>query len=153
MSADDSVQPLREVHIDGLAVLKIIKHCNSNLPTLVSGSLLGVDVNGILEVTYSYPFPLVKAKKENSDGNNNNDDDEDKSAGANQEDGREYQTEMMKRLRDMNIDDNCVGWYQSTYLGTNHSNDVLGYQYSFQTSDELADNTAVIMYVIILSED
>jgi translation initiation factor 3 subunit H len=130
-SADPTIKPLREVHIDGLAVLQIIKHCNDNLPTLVSGSLLGVDVNGILEVTYAYPFPVPKGNEE---------------TGYDGSDGVEYQKEMMIRLREMNIDDNCVGWYQSTYLGTMCSNDVVGYQYSFQTSEDLSENTAVIMY-------
>jgi len=131
LSSDPTIKPLKEVHIDGLAVLQIIKHCNDNLPTLVSGSLLGVDVNGILEVTYAYPFPVPKGNEE---------------TGYDGSDGIEYQKDMMIRLRDMNIDDNCVGWYQSTYLGTMCSNDVIGYQYSFQTSEELSDNATVIMY-------
>ena len=41
---------VREVIIDGLAVLKIVKHCNENLPTMVAGSLLGLDVDGVLDV-------------------------------------------------------------------------------------------------------
>lgn len=137
-SEDPTIKPLREVHIDGLAVLKIMKHCNDNLPTLVSGSLLGVDVDGVLEVTYAYPFPVPKGNEE---------------TGYDMRDGVEYQKDMMLRLRDMNIDDNSVGWYQSTYLGTMCSNDVVGYQYSFQTSEDLSDNSAVIMYDPISSAD
>jgi hypothetical protein len=38
-------------------VLKIIKHCRENLPELVTGQLLGLDVNSTLEVTNSFPFP------------------------------------------------------------------------------------------------
>ncbi len=129
--SDPTIKPLKEVHIDGLAVLKIMKHCNDNLPTLVSGSLLGVDIDGVLEVTYAYPFPIPKGNEE---------------SGYDGSDGVEYQKDMMLRLREMNMDDNCVGWYQSTYLGTMCSNDVVGYQYSFQTSEDLSDNTAVIMY-------
>jgi translation initiation factor 3 subunit H len=55
-------EPVTEVVIDGLAVLKIVKHCNDNLPTMVAGSLLGLDVNGILEVTYVYPFLSPQSK-------------------------------------------------------------------------------------------
>lgn len=29
-----------------------------------------------------------------------------------------FQIEMMKNLRDVNVDNNMVGWYQSTYLGS-----------------------------------
>ena len=89
------VERVREVVIDGVAVMKIIKHCNDNLPTMVAGSLLGLDINGVLEVTYTFPYSA--------------DDDDD---------GRDYQIGMMNMLTDVNIDNNCVGWYQSTYLST-----------------------------------
>lgn len=131
---------VREVVIDGLAVLKIVKHCNDSLPTMVAGSLLGLDVNGSLEITYSYSFPVPKVEGENS------------SEGADELDGAEYQIEMMKMLRDVNIDNNCVGWYQSMYLGTICTNDVVGYQYSYQSSEELSDNSIVIMYDPIQSK-
>jgi len=126
--------PIREVIIDGLAVLKIVKHCNDSLPTMVAGSLLGLDVNGALEITYSYSFPVPKGEGEGTSEN------------AEELDGAEYQIEMMKMLRDVNIDNNCVGWYQSMYLGTISTNDVVSYQYSYQSSEELSDNSIVIMY-------
>ena len=110
-------EKVREVHIDGVAVLKIVKHCNDNLPSMVAGSLLGLDVDGILEVTYSYPFPTSK-----SEGDDEKDDLE----------GQDYQLEMMKMLRDVNMDNNCVGWYQSTYMGTYSTNEVVGYQHTYQ---------------------
>jgi len=37
--------------------MKLIKHCHENLPDLVTGQLLGLDVNSTLEVTNSFPFP------------------------------------------------------------------------------------------------
>lgn len=130
---NQAVQPVREVVIDGLAVLKIVKHCNDNLPTMVAGSLLGLDVEGALEITYSYAFPGQKSEGDNVDG-------------VNDLDGAGYQMEMMKMLRDVNVDNNCVGWYQSMYLGTMCTNDVVNYQYSYQSSEELSDNSIVIMY-------
>ena len=123
------VERVKEVVIDGVAVMKIIKHCNDSLPTMVAGSLLGLDINGVLEVTYTFPYGA---------------DDDDL-------DGRDYQIEMMNMLRDVNIDNNCVGWYQSTYLSTMCTNDVVGYQYSYQSSEELSDNSVVIMYDPLLS--
>ncbi len=126
----ESVERVKEVVIDGVAVMKIIKHCNESLPTMVAGSLLGLDINGVLEVTYTFPY----------------------SADDNELDGRDYQIDMMNMLRDVNIDNNCVGWYQSTYLSTMCTNDVVGYQYSYQSSDELSDNSVVIMYDPIRSK-
>lgn len=49
------------------------------------------------------------------------------------------------------VDNNCVGWYTSTYLGTICTNDIVGYQYNYQSSEELSENSVVIMYDPILS--
>src|SRR3712207_265269 len=38
------------------ALLKLSQHCNENSPDMVTGQLLGLNVNGILEVTNCYPF-------------------------------------------------------------------------------------------------
>ena len=131
---------VREVQIDGLAVLKIVKHCDENLPTMVAGSLLGLDVNGVLEVTYAYPFP-APTKSGETDG----------SAEA-ELDGGEYQIEMMRMLRDVHVDNNCVGWYQSMFMGTMSTHEVVDSQYSYQSSEELSDNCVVIMYDAIQSK-
>eukprot|EP00700_Malawimonas_jakobiformis_P000402 EC718484.1.p3 GENE.EC718484.1~~EC718484.1.p3 ORF type:complete len:54 (+),score=5.48 EC718484.1:13-174(+) len=32
-----------QIHLDGLALLKITKHCKENLRRLVSGQVLGID--------------------------------------------------------------------------------------------------------------
>ena len=37
MDGEQASQPIREIIIDGLAVLKIVKHCNDSLPTMVAG--------------------------------------------------------------------------------------------------------------------
>jgi len=116
------------------AVLKIVKHCNENLPSMVTGSLLGLDVDGILEVTYAYPLPSPKAEDGNQDGIQD------------EVDGQDYQMEMMKMLRDVHVDNNCVGWYQSMYMGTYCTNEVVGYQYSYQSAEELSDNSIVLLY-------
>lgn len=128
--------PIREVVIDGLAVLKIVKHCQGSLPTMVAGSLLGLDSDGTLEITYSYAFPVPKSDHD----------------GAKELDGVSYQIEMMKMLRDVNIDNNCVGWYQSTYFGTICTGDVVGDQFNYQSSEDISDNSIVIMYDPIQSK-
>ncbi|CAA7020773.1 unnamed protein product [Microthlaspi erraticum] len=101
IAKDEAVAPpLRVVQIEGLAVLKIIKHCKEFAPTLVTGQLLGLDVGSVLEVTNCFPFPV------------RDDDEEIEAEGAN------YQLEMMRCLREVNVDNNTVGWYQSTVLGS-----------------------------------
>lgn len=142
MSSHLDVNPpklVKEVVIDALAAVRIVKHCHSHLPAMVAGSLMGLDVDGVLEITYSYAFPQPK-----SDGDGN--------ADGEDVDGAEYQIEMMKMLRDVNIDNNCVGWYQSMHMGTIYTNDVVTYQYSYQSSEELSENSVVIMYDPVLSK-
>ncbi|RUS23688.1 hypothetical protein BC938DRAFT_474765 [Jimgerdemannia flammicorona] len=53
----ESSLPLTSVQLDGLVVLKIIKHCREAYPTDVTGQLLGLDVHGVLDVTNCFPFP------------------------------------------------------------------------------------------------
>jgi len=137
--------PITEVHIEGLAVLKIVKHCQESLPHLVTGSLLGLaQESGVLEITHSFSFP------EPRDANSSALDKSDllKSDGAEEEasviDGHEFQLEMMRMLRDNNCDNNCVGWYQSMYLGSYSTHTLLENQLSYQT--DLSPNAVVILY-------
>ena len=113
------------------------------MPKFVSGSLLGLGVkNGVLEITHSFPFPeprddsksdIVKTAIESPI------DDE-----ATDLDGHEYQLEMMKMLREVNVDNNCVGWYQSMYLGSYSTSSLLQNQLSYQT--DLSSNAVVLLY-------
>ena len=80
---------------------------------MVAGSLLGLDRGSILEVTHCFPFPAPDDKDEHGDGSDLSDPNHDPSL-----DGEEYQMEMMKMLREVNVDNNCVGWYKSIYLGS-----------------------------------
>lgn len=47
-------------------------------------------------------------------------------------------------LREFNVDNNCVGWYQSMYLGIYSTLALLKNQWSYQT--ELSSNSVVLMY-------
>ena len=41
------------------------------------------------------------------------------------DDGANYQLEMMRCLREINVDNNTVGWYQSTYLGSFYTEELI----------------------------
>ncbi|KAI7905381.1 eukaryotic translation initiation factor 3 subunit H [Cokeromyces recurvatus] len=110
--ASIETEPLRTVQLDGLVVLKIIKHCRESYPIDVTGQLLGLDDKGVLEVTNCFPFP--------ADG------DEDASA--------QYQLDMMRCLRAVNVDNNTVGWYRSAHLGNFVDLSLIETQYSYQNS-------------------
>lgn len=136
-------KPVHAVHIDGVAVLKIVKHCQESLPNFVSGSLLGLENNGVLEITYSFPSPEPRQDKSDLVKAADSAD-----AGIDEEtaalDGHNYQLEMMKMLREVNVDNNCVGWYKSMYLGSYTDDDLLQNQLSYQT--DLSPNAVVLLY-------
>ncbi|KAG0170233.1 hypothetical protein DFQ28_005049 [Apophysomyces sp. BC1034] len=117
-----SSEPLKAVQLDGLVVLKIIKHCRESYPNDVTGQLLGLDDKGTLEVTNCFPFP--------SDG------DDDTSA--------QYQLDMMRCLRAVNVDNNTVGWYRSAHLGNFVDLNLIETQYSYQNS--LSAHSVVIIH-------
>jgi translation initiation factor 3 subunit H len=132
-------QRVSEVHVDGLAMLKLVKHCRDALPKMVAGSLLGLDKGSILEVTHCFPFPAPYDKDEHADGIDITDASIDMNL-----DGEEYQMEMMKMLREVNVDNNCVGWYKSIYVGSFCQTPLVETQVSYQ--ENLSDNCVVLLY-------
>lgn len=50
------------------------------------------------------------------------------------EDGATYQLEMMRSLREVNVDNNTVGWYQSTYMGAYQSVELIDTFLQYQVS-------------------
>merc|ERR1711976_328585 len=111
---DPSVQ---YVQIDGLVVLKIIKHCQEEGvggSELVQGVLLGLVENNRLEVTNCFPFPKTGEEEEFNEV--------------------VYQMEMMRNLRHVNIDHLHVGWYQSTFYGSFINKALLDSQFNYQHS-------------------
>jgi len=90
-------EPISEVVISGMVALKIIQHCRQHIPTRVTGQLLGLDINGILEITDSFVVPLQGEDDKEVDP--------------------DYEIKMLHSLREVNVDNLSVGWYISTFLG------------------------------------
>ncbi|KAL8162947.1 hypothetical protein V2J09_014436 [Rumex salicifolius] len=112
---EEVTPPLRVVQMEGLAVLKLIKHCSEFYPSMmVTGQLLGLDVGSVLEVTNCFPFPdLGEGEEVETEGAN-------------------YQLDMMRCLREVNVDNNTVGWYQSTLTGTYQTPDLIATFMNYQ---------------------
>ena len=66
MERKSDTSALRNVQLNGLAVLKILKHCKESMPSLVTGQLLGLDIGQTLEVTDCFPFPVSSAEAQAS---------------------------------------------------------------------------------------
>merc|ERR1712224_963208 len=118
------------VKLDGLVVLKIVKHCKESLPALVTGQLLGLafqrDDASTLEVTNCFPFP---SRSEDVEGNV-------------EDDGADYRIAMMRCLREVNVDNNTVGWYQSTYLGSFLNETMIETQFNYQ--DHIKNGVCIV---------
>jgi translation initiation factor 3 subunit H len=129
------------------ALLKIVKHCHDSLPHMVTGSLLGLNAgHGVLEVTHAFPFPdppHPSQSRNNKQDQQGSDDNADNKTDDVLE-GHEFQLEMMRMLREVNVDNNCVGWYQSMYLGIFSTSNLLENQLSYQL--DLSPNAVVIVY-------
>jgi translation initiation factor 3 subunit H len=106
--------------------MKITKHCQQALPSFVTGQLLGLDIGRTLEVTNSFPFP---SKEGGGD--------------AGDDDSAEYQMEMMRCLREVNVDNNTVGWYQSTYFSSFIDEACVETQFNYQSN---INNCVLLIY-------
>ncbi|KAI9500816.1 hypothetical protein GGI25_006220 [Coemansia spiralis] len=109
------------VKVDVLAILKIVKHSREFYPTSVNGQLLGLEVDGVLEVTNAFAVPTQPGSEE---------------------DMTNYQVEMIQCLREVNVDSSSVGWYQSTRLGDFMQQPLLDVQASYQASP---NNPSVVL--------
>ena len=105
-------------------MLKIVKHCQQARPANVTGQLLGLDIDGTLEVTNTFAFP--------------------KSDEGNDEALAEYQMQMMQCLRDVNVDNNTVGWYQSCYFSQFITEECVETQFNYQVRRAAPNQVASI---------
>ncbi|KAK0478420.1 hypothetical protein IW261DRAFT_229678 [Armillaria novae-zelandiae] len=93
--------PLSCVQLDGMVVSKILKHAREAPATSAHGLLLGLDLDGTLEVSNSFPLP------------HHSGDEDDKSSKF----AARYQASMLRSLKEVQADDSVVGFYQATTLG------------------------------------
>ncbi|KAH9968966.1 hypothetical protein BC827DRAFT_1166767 [Russula dissimulans] len=103
--------PLNLVQLEGLVVSKIIKHRSESYSS-AHGLLIGLDLDGTLEVTNSFPLPHTSG------------DDEEKSSKTTSR----YQTSMLRALKEVRADDSVVGFYQSTTMGAFFSQNLVDTQ-------------------------
>lgn len=123
--------PFDYVQIDGLAVLKIIKHCyeeRTNIDT-PRGGLLGLVIENRLEITNTFAFPFTKAGEDSID--------------------EEYTANMMMHMKKINQDYLHVGWYQACELGAFVTSEFVLAQHGYQDSIE---ESIVIIYDPVRTE-
>lgn len=123
--------------------MKIIKHCSQTFPTTANGFLVGMDKAANLEVTNSFPFPTVEAPP--ADGHHDNNAASNVAAAAPRAKANAtYQNEMIKKLREVNVDANNTGWYTSANLGNFVNINMIENQYFYQK--ELNERTVALVH-------
>lgn len=121
--------------------MKIVKHSSQRFPTTATGSLVGMDVNGTLEITNCFPFPIVDLPQDSQyDGQHFNT----AAAAPRAKSNAAYQAEMIRNLREVNIDANNVGWYTSANMGNFCNSNFIENQYHYQK--ELNERTVALVH-------
>ncbi|OJJ49646.1 hypothetical protein ASPZODRAFT_128141 [Penicilliopsis zonata CBS 506.65] len=133
--------PLTAVKVEALVVMKIIKHCTQTFPTTATGSIVGMDVDGTLEITNSFPFPVVEMPADSHfDGAAPNP----AAAAPRAKANVAYQAEMVRMLREVNVDANNVGWYTSANMGSFVNMNVIENQFFYQK--EMNEQTVALVH-------
>ena len=92
--------------------MNIVKACSAAFPTTATGSLVGMEVNGTLQITNCFSFPTADVTA--SDSHPTDMAASNIAAAAPRSKANvAYQNEMIKYLREVNVDANNVGWYTS----------------------------------------
>lgn len=128
--------------------IKIATASGKSFPSLATGSLVGMEKNGVLEITNSFPFPDVTAAQ--TDGQN--DTIANLSAAAPRaKQNIAYGNEMIKFLREVNVDANNVGWYTSTSMGNFVNLNTIENQFYYQ--NQLNERTVALIYDVSRSSE
>ncbi|KAK4152065.1 eukaryotic translation initiation factor 3 subunit-like protein [Chaetomidium leptoderma] len=125
--------PFKSAQVESLVVMKIVKHCSSSFPTIATGSLVGMDNNGLLEITNAFPFPTADVSS--SDGHQS-DASSLAAAAPRAKASIAYQNEMIKHLKEVNVDANNVGWYTSATMGNFINLSFIENQYHYQRDND-----------------
>ena len=105
------------VHLSLQVLLKIAQHARKSNDQPLTGQLLGMEQEegGILQVTDSFPFTTTNLTDE--------------------AEVESYQVEMLKCLRDVNVDHSTVGWYWiGRFAGSGLSGAFLEAQANYQST-------------------
>ena len=121
--------------------MKIIKHGSQQFPTTATGSIVGMDVGGVLEITNCFPFPVVDLPPESHFDNAAPNP---AAAAPRAKANVAYQAEMIRMLREVNVDANNVGWYTSANMGNFVNMNVIENQFYYQK--EMNERTVALVH-------
>jgi translation initiation factor 3 subunit H len=122
--------------------MKIIKHAQQTFPTVATGSIVGLENNGTLEITNSFSFPTIDVPT--TDGHQQESAANLAAAAPRAKANVAYQNEMIKFLREVNVDANNVGWYTSANMGNFVTMNTIENQFFYQK--DMNERTVALVY-------
>ena len=138
---------LTRIVLSGSAALKIIRHGTRTFPELCAGVLLGADDGeGGLEVTDTVAFPPAMGVARGGDDGAM--DDGNNRGGGSVQDVAGFTNDAMRLLKDVNADDNCVGWYRSVNMGDWCTGDLIEEQFEHQEELDLGTGLAKCALIV-----
>ncbi len=142
-----SPSPIREIQVEALVAMRIIKHSTSTFPTSATGCLMGMDITTSsgtqLQITNSFPFPASVPETSTQDQYYQADAAALAAAAPRAKSNTAYQNEMIKLMREVNVDAQSVGWYTSTSMGNFVNLNFIENQVHFQKAAD--ERTAVAL--------
>lgn len=138
--ADSRDGPFKAVQIEALVLMKISRHASSSFPTTATGCLVGMESEGVLEVTNTFQFPIFDLPGGGADysGQHQSDPSSLAAMAPRQKPNAAYQAEMIRHLKEVNVDANSVGWYTSASMGNFLNSGFVENQYHYQRDNERA---------------
>lgn len=103
-----------------------------------------MDTNSTLQVTNSFPFPTAEAATSDAHQNDHMSASNAAAAAPRAKANVSYQNEMIKYLREVNVDANNVGWYTSANMGNFVNVSLIENQYYYQK--EINERTVVLVH-------
>ncbi len=142
--------PFQAVQVEALVVMKITKHCSSAFPTTATGAIVGMEAKGTLEVTNTFAFPSAEAAVETTGAANDRGHQNDASALAAAAPRAKanvvYQNEMIRHLKEVNVDANSVGFYTSATMGNFVTMSFIENLYHYQRDAHNGASVAGLVY-------
>jgi translation initiation factor 3 subunit H len=103
-----------------------------------------MDVNSTLQITNSFPFPTADIATADAHPNDHMAASNLAAAAPRSKSNGVYQNEMIKYLREVNVDANNVGWYTSANMGNFINSSLVENQYHYQK--EVNEKTVALVH-------
>ncbi|OAA65571.1 eukaryotic translation initiation factor 3 subunit [Niveomyces insectorum RCEF 264] len=142
----------QSVQVEALVVMKITRRCSTAFPTTATGAIVGMENKGVLEVTNTFSFlsadaaGLDGAATSTNDRGHQNDASALAAAAPRAKANIAYQADMIRHLKEVNVDANSVGFYTSATMGNFVTMSFIENLYHYQRDTSSGASTVALVY-------